>query len=250
MSACGLRRAAPLVDRGFLLALAVVAVLGVAALASPVDETLLDPAITLPAAYERFCGLGLATCVFLPLYALGVNAEMGRLGNPASLVRGPSRQMATLRCAVALVVKGAVFEAVQLAFALAAALAKAGVAFAPADVAIFAAQQLALGALWFAVVGLAMLAGRLVWGWGVLAIVPALLYAGYEVLLSLMPLPLSLEELQMGWMLVLSADPANPLASLPGAARLATLALLLLLLCLRLSRRADFLGGGVEDAGA
>ena len=250
MSARGLYRAAPLVDRGFLLALAVLAVLGAAALASPVDETLLDPAITLPAAYERFCGLGLATCVFLPLYALGVNGEMGRLGNPASLVRGTSRQMATLRCAVALVARGAVFEVVQLTFALAAALVKAGTTFAPPDVAIFAAQQLVLGTLWFAVVGLAMLAGRLVWGWGVLAIVPAFLYAGYEVLLSLAPLPLGLEEFQMGWTLVLSADPADPLASLPGAARLATLALLLLLLCLRLSRRADFLEGGMQDDGA
>lgn len=250
MSARGLYRAASLADRGFLLALAVLAVLGAAALASPVDETLLDPAITLPAAYERFCGLGLATCVFLPLYALGVNGEMGRLGNPALLVRGASRQMATLRCAAALVARGAVFEVVQLTFALAAALVKAGTTFAPPDVTIFAAQQLVLGTLWFAVVGLAMLAGRLVWGWGVLAIVPAFLYAGYEVLLSLAPLPLGLEEFQMGWTLVLSADPADPLASLPGAARLATLALLLLLLCLRLSRRADFLEGGMQDDGA
>ena len=96
---------------------------------------------------------------------------------------------------------------------------------------------------------MAMLAGRLVWGWGVLAIVPALLYAGYEVLLSLAPLPLVSEEFQMGWLLVLSADPADPPASLPGAARLATLVLILLLLCLRLSRRADFLEGGAEDVG-
>lgn len=250
MSARGLHGAVPLADRGFLLALAVLAVLGASALASPVDEVLLDPAITLSAAYERFCGLGLATCVFLPLYALGVSGEMSRLGHPASLVRGTSRQMAMLRCAVALVARGAVFEVVQLAFALAAALVKAGTTFAPSDVAVFVAQQVVLGTLWFAVVGLAMLAGRLVWGWGALAIVPALLYAGYEVLLSLAPLPLVSEEFQMGWLLVLSADPADPLASLPGAARLAALALILLLLCLRLSRRADFLEGGAEDAGA
>lgn len=250
MSARGAGGRASRADRGYLLGLAVLAVIGAASLVSPVDEVLLNPDITLPAAFEWFSSIGLVTCVVLPVFAVAVSSEMLRLGRPTELVRRRSRREAVGRCAASLAVKGAVFEAVQLAFALAAALTKAGVAFAPSDVVVFAAQQMVLGTLWFAVVGLAMLAGRLVWGWGILAVVPALLYAGYEVLLSLTPISLRLEELQMGWSLVLAADPADPLVSLSGAARLATLALLLLLLCLRLSRRADFLEGGAEDGGA
>lgn len=236
-------------DRGFLLALAVFVALGLAAIFDTREQVPLLPDAPISQAYERYAGIGLMTCVLLPVYAIGLGGVMKRLGSSPDLTRRVSRQEAVGWCAGGLLLRSLIFQVVQMAFALAAALVKSGIEYAVSDVAIFALQQLVLGVLWFAVVSLAMLAGRLVWGWGILAIIPGLLYAGYDILLSMTALTME-PHLAMGWRLVLSADPADVPASIAGAARLVTIAILLFLLCRHLSGRADYLEGGAEDEAA
>lgn len=236
-------------DRGFLLALAVLLALGLAAIFDTREQVPLLPDVTISQAYGRYVGIGLMTCVLLPVYAIGVSGAMRRLGSPAGLTRRACRKAAVGDCAMALLLRSLAFQAVQMTFALAATLIKSGVEYTASDVAVFALQQLVLGTLWFAIVSLAMLAGRLVWGWGILAVLSGFLCAGYDILVAMLPLGSELTY-AMGWQLVLSADPADVPASIAGAARLATIAILLFLLCRHLSRRADFLEGGAEDEAA
>ena len=240
------RKSIQVVDHGFLLALAVLVVLGIAALFDNGGRSPLDSDASICRAYERFAGIGLQTCILLPVYAIGLGGAMVRLGGPARLVRQEGRMRAVDACVRELLLRSFAFQAVQMTFALAAALLKSGIAYPVEEMTVFAAQQLLLGTLWFVIVSLAMLAGRLVWGWGVLAVIPALVYAGYDILLSMTAFTME-PHLAMGWQLVLSADPADITGSLAGAARLAAMALALYWLCHPLARRADFLEGGAED---
>lgn len=233
-------------DRSYAIALMALVALGLAALFDVRERPALSPDATISQAYERFAGIGLVTYALLPVYAIGIGGVMRRLGSPAFLTRSDARSEALAVCAKELLVRSFAFQLVQASLALAATFARSGIEYPLTDVALFAVQQLVLGTLWFAVVSFAMLAGRLVWGWGILAMIPGLLYAGYDVLLSMTAFTME-SHLAMGWQLVLSADPSDVLASVAGAARLATLALLLFLLCVRLSRSADFLEGGADD---
>lgn len=237
------------IDRNYAIAVLVLVALGLAALFDTRGRVPLSPDTPISQAYERYAGIGLMTCVLLPVYAIGVGDVMKRLGSSARLARYANRQRALVACAKGLLVRSLVFQAIQMSFALAAAIFKSGIEYSLEGVTVFAVQQLVLGTLWFAVVSLAMLAGRLVWGWGILAVIPGFLYAGYDVLLGMTPLVLE-PHLAMGWRLVLSADPSDVPSSIAGAARLVTLALLLALLCLRLSRGVDFFEGGAEDEGS
>ena len=239
------RKTTHVVDRGFLLSLVVLIALGAAAVFGGEGRISLDPDASISEAYERFAGIGLQTCVLLPVYAVGVSGVMTRLGGSAHLVRQESRARAVDACVRELLLRSFAFQAVQVTFALAAALLKSGIPYSSAEVGVFAAQQLLLGTLWFAVVSLLMLAGRLIWGWGFLAVIPALIYAGYDILLSMTALTME-AHLAMGWRLVLSADSADVIGSLAGAARLTAMVLALYWLCHPLARRADFLGGGAE----
>lgn len=234
------------VGRDFLLALAALVVLGTAALFDNGARPLLDSDASISRAYERFAGIGLQTCVLLPVYAIGLGGVMARQGCPARLVRQEGRTQAVDACVRELLLRSFVFQAVQMTFALAAALLKSGIAYPVEEVVVFAAQQFLLGTLWFVIVSLAMLAGRLIWGWGVFAVIPALVYAGYDILLSMTAFTME-PHLAMGWQLVLSASPADIAGSLAGAARLTAIALTLYWLCHSLARRADFLEGGAED---
>lgn len=240
------RRIAQAADRGFFLASAVLAILEAAALFGDGGGASLEPGTSISKAYEKFAGIGLQTCVLLPVYAVGVGGAMTRLGSSAHLVRQESRAQAIDACAKGLLCRSFAFEAIQMGFALAATLLKSGIQYPVTEVLIFAAQKLLLGTLWFVVVSMAMLAGRLIWGWGFLAVVPALVYAGYDILLSMTAFTME-SHLAMGWQLVLSADPADIPGSLAGTARLMALALILYGLCHPLARRADFLEGGAED---
>lgn len=234
------------IDRNYATAVLALIVLGLAALFDARGRIPLSPDAPISQAYERYAGVGLMTCALLPVYAIGVGGVMKRLGSPARLARYANRQRALAACVKGLMTRSFVFQVIQMSFALAAAISKSGIEHSLADVTVFAIQQLVLGTLWFAVVSLAMLAGRLVWGWGILPVIPGFLYAGYDVLLGMTPLVLE-PHLAMGWQLVLSADPSDVSSSVAGAARLTTLAILLAALCFRLSRSVDFLEGGAED---
>lgn len=234
------------IDRCFLFALAVLVVLGLAALFDNGGRPPLDSGASISRAYERFAGIGLQVCVLLPVYAIGLSGVMVRLGGPARLARQGGRARAVDACVRELLLRSVAFQTVQMTFALAAALLKSGIAYSMGEVTVFAAVQFLLGTLWFVIVSLAMLAARLIWGWGVLAVIPALVYAGYDILLSMTAFTME-PHLAMGWQLVLSADPADITGSLAGAARLTAIALALYWLCQPLARRADFLEGGAED---
>lgn len=229
----------------FALTLAVLAIVGAARVVTASPESFTAGGNGLVQAYFSFTGADIATCLFVPLFAMGTSRLLGSLSFSALLVRRGRRSDALVARVPGLLACSILYSAVILACSVTALVLKSGLLFPAGEIAAFCALQLAFASLFFLTEGLLIVDVQMLMGSNVMGMVVAVLYGTFDSFLS-MVVPNATGTFWTGWMLVAAGDPSEPALALSGFARLLALAVVFAALAWVLVRRVDFMDG--EDS--
>lgn len=243
----GRRRLGGLLDRRFLVGLAVLAAACLAFGALGHVASGVEGAETLVASYGLVSTYLVATFVFVPVYVACVPGAF-RPAESAVWVTRSGRARALGRCLRALVARAASFSAVVTGVGLAVAALRGPAPWDLTAWALFGSSTFLLQALFFLAIGLLMFAVRLLTGSGAYAALAAVAYGALDFVLS-MTQASSNPLLWTGWFLTVVNEADGMTMELAGCLRLAAGCAVLAAVCVWSMHDRDFLpeGGGAHE---
>ncbi len=233
-------------DRTFVVALAVITAVGLARLvkAGPRDFVA-DPA-DITACYMSFVHAGVATCLYVPLFAMGTSRALAGLDFSARLVRRGSRRATLAGSVPGLLARSVLFSVSVVGCAVAALVLRSGNAYTSGAVVRLAALQTLFSTAFFLAEAFLVVDVQLAMGSNALGIAAAVVYGALDTLLMTLA-PAGISTFWTGWMLLGMADPARPGLAVAGAARVAALVAATWFVACVLVARVDFMDGDGHD---